>query len=69
MLAMALNGSPNCRTLRRLDSGDAGVVDRLRAPFHELRVLLFRLRQLARHRSAAEFAVAILQALQRGRRA
>src|SRR5207247_1824937 len=42
MLAMALNGSPNCRTLRRLDSGDASVVDRLRAPFHELRVLLFR---------------------------
>jgi hypothetical protein len=65
MLAMALNGSPDCRTLRRLDLGDASVMDRLRAPFHEMRVLLFRLRQLARHRSAAEFATAILQALRK----
>jgi len=63
MLAMALNGSPNCRIARRLDAQSMTGLDTVRGMQHRLRVLLFRLRQLASENPGLKFGPAILRAL------
>ena len=63
MLAMALNGSPNCRIARGLDAQSMSALDKVRGMQHRFRVLLFRLRQLARENPGLKFGPAILRAL------
>ena len=65
MLAMALNGSPRCRIVRRLASDKVTTWDRVRGSLHELRIVLFRVRQLASEEGALKFGSAVLGALRK----
>jgi hypothetical protein len=65
MLAMALNGSPKCKVVRRLDPGKVSALDRMRGTLHELRIALFRLRQLEREHRGLKFGPAVLQELRK----
>ncbi len=65
MVAMALNGSPKCKVLRRLESDEMTGLDGTRAALHELRVLLFRLRQLEREHRGLKFGAEILRAVRK----
>ncbi len=65
MLAMALNGSPRSRVLRRLESDQMTPFDRVRGTLHELGMLIFRLRQLERQHRGMKFGPAILRELRK----
>jgi hypothetical protein len=65
MLAMALNGSPKCKVVRRLDLDKLTAMDRVQGVAHELRVAFFRLRQLEREHRGLKLGPAVLRELRK----